>query len=259
MKPIVSFDVDMTLLDHGNWTVPDSALTTLDRLRENHTIVLATGRDMDLSFSSGLKEQLKPDAIIHMNGTKITVGEKVIYQHQFDKELMKRVLAYAEETPYSVGATIGDEDYYIHPEVVRRHDIRLWGHCGRHFMDPGRLSELEVRTLAYIGDEIGAKELEAAFSELCVYLFAERRGADVVERTASKAKGLVRLCQYYGAALSETVAFGDSMNDYDILKTAGTGVAMGNAMKELKAVADYVTDDIHEDGIRNACLHLGLI
>ena len=55
MKPIVSFDVDMTLLDHKDWTIPDSAMETLERLRENYTIVLATGRDMDSSFSVVLK------------------------------------------------------------------------------------------------------------------------------------------------------------------------------------------------------------
>ena len=64
MKPIVSFDVDMTLLDHKDWTIPDSAMETLQKLRENYTIVLATGRDMDSSFSVVLKEQIRPDAII---------------------------------------------------------------------------------------------------------------------------------------------------------------------------------------------------
>ena len=68
MKPIVSFDVDMTLLDHKDWTIPDSAMETLQKLRENYTIVLATGRDMDSSFSVVLKEQIRPDAIIHLNG-----------------------------------------------------------------------------------------------------------------------------------------------------------------------------------------------
>lgn len=259
MKPIVSFDVDMTLLDHKDWTVPDSAMETLLRLREKYTIVLATGRDMDLNFSAVLKEQIKPDAIIHLNGTKITVGDEVIYQHQFDKELMKRIIDHVKCTPYGVGATIGEEDYYVHPEVVRNHDIRLWGRCGRQFGDPDRLLGLDVRTMAYIGDEAGAKELEAKFPQVCVYMFAERQGADVVEKDASKARGLLRLCEHYGTDVSQTVAFGDSMNDYDIIKTAGIGVAMGNAMTELKEAADYVTDDLWQDGIRNACVHLGLI
>lgn len=259
MKPIVSFDVDMTLLDHKDWTIPESAMETIERLRERYTIVLATGRDMDSSFSVVLKEQIRPDAIIHLNGTKITVGDQVIYEHLFDKELMKRIIAYAEKTPYSVGASIGSRDYYVHPEVVKRHDTDIWGECGRLFDDPWKLIGLDVRTMAYIGDEGGAKAVERAFPEVHVHMFAEKRGADVVEKTASKAMGLLRLCEHYGVPVSDTVAFGDSMNDYDIVKTAGIGIAMGNAMAELKTAADYVTDPVDQDGIRNACLHFGMI
>ncbi len=259
MKPIVSFDVDMTLLDHKDWTIPSSALETIEKLRDGYTIVLATGRDMDSVFSTVIRDQLRPDAIIHLNGTKVTVGDQVIYEHTFDKELLRRILTYAEKTPFSVGTTIGDWDYYVHPEVVKKNDMDLWGECGRRFDDPRKLESLDVRTLAFIGNETGAMAMEAEFPEIHVHMFAEKRGADVVERKASKAMGLARLCEYYRIPLSETVAFGDSMNDYDIVKAAGKGIAMGNAMEELKKAADYVTDPIDQDGIRNACLHFGMI
>ena len=58
---------------------------------------------------------------------------------------------------------------------------------------------------------------------------------------------------------SSDLAFGDSMNDYEIIQAVGTGIAMGNADQRLKAVADYVTADIGDDGIYKACVHLGLI
>ncbi|MDR1769641.1 MAG: Cof-type HAD-IIB family hydrolase [Hungatella sp.] len=259
MKPIISFDVDMTLLDHKDWTIPASALETIEKLRENHTIVLATGRDMDSLFSTAIRDEVRPEAIIHLNGTKVTVGDKIIYEHTFDKDLLRQILAYTEKTPYSVGTTVGEWDYYVHPEVVERHDANLWGECGRRFKDPGMLMDLEVRTMAYIGDEAGAKAMEEEFPEIHVHMFADKRGADVVERKASKAMGLIRLCEYYKIPLSETIAFGDSMNDYDIIKMAGKGIAMGNAMAELKKAADYVTDPIDQEGIKNACLHFGLI
>ena len=113
--------------------------------------------------------------------------------------------------------------------------------------------------MAYIGDEAGAKAMEEEFPEIHVHMFADKRGADVVERKASKAMGLVRLCEYFRIPLTETVAFGDSMNDYDIIKIAGKGIAMGNAMDELKKAADYVTDPIDQEGIKNACLYFGMI
>lgn len=49
------------------------------------------------------------------------------------------------------------------------------------------------------------------------------------------------------------------MNDYEIVREAGIGVAMGNSVEELKTVADYVTDDIDRDGIWKACRHFSLI
>ena len=259
MKPIVSFDVDMTLLDHKDWAIPASAMEAIEQLRENYTIVIATGRDMDSIFSTAIRDQVRPDAIIHLNGTKVTVGDEIIYEHTFDKSLLKQILKYAENTPYSVGTTVGDWDYYINPEGVKAHDISLWGQSRRQFGDPYKLLELNVRTMAYMGDETGAKAMEEEFPEIHVHMFADKKGADVVERKASKAVGLLRLCEYYKIPLSETVAFGDSMNDYDIIKVAGKGIAMGNAMEELKKAADYVTDPIDQDGIRNACIHFGLI
>jgi Cof subfamily protein (haloacid dehalogenase superfamily) len=259
MKPIVSFDVDMTLLDHKDWTIPDSAMEAIEQLRGNYTIVLATGRDMDSIFSTAIRDRVKPDAIIHLNGTKVTVGDEIIYEHTFDKSLLKQILKYTEKTPYSVGTTVEDYDYYINPEGVKAHDICLWGQSSRKFNDPYMLLDLNVRTMAYMGDETGAKAMEEEFPEIHVHMFADKKGADVVERKASKAVGLLRLCDYYKIPLSETIAFGDSMNDYDIIKAAGKGIAMGNAMEELKKAADYVTDPIDQDGIRNACLHFGLI
>jgi hydroxymethylpyrimidine pyrophosphatase-like HAD family hydrolase len=55
------------------------------------------------------------------------------------------------------------------------------------------------------------------------------------------------------------VAFGDSMNDYEIVQAAGTGIAMGNSVQKLKDTADYVTDDIAQDGVWKACRHFGWI
>ncbi len=125
-----------------------------------------------------------------MNGTKITVGDTIIYEHLFDKELMRQIIAYAQDdAACSVGASVGGYDYYVHPEVVNRHDTDLWGECGRRFADPWKLPDLDVRTMAYIGDEKGAKAMGARFPEVNVHMFAEKRGADVVEKTASKAMG----------------------------------------------------------------------
>ena len=64
---------------------------------------------------------------------------------------------------------------------------------------------------------------------------------------------------YYGIDRSECMAFGDGGNDQDMLAYAGIGVAMGNALEEVKKIADHVTDSADEDGIYTACKHFGLL
>lgn len=254
-KRIFSFDLDMTLLDHETWEIPESALRALEFLRKDSVIAIASGRNMDHELSTTYRDIVKPDAVIHMNGTRVVAEGKVLFEHLMDKEKLQAILDYADSNGISVGMSAGGYDYYIHPELVTRMDEIRWGGSKRNFRDGWELMELPVRTLAYIGGPDGAREMEEHFPDFKFLMFSGYKGADVVEREASKAKGLMRLCEFYGIGMEHTVAFGDSMNDYEIVREAGVGIAMGNSVAALKAVADYVTDDISRDGIWKACMH----
>jgi hydroxymethylpyrimidine pyrophosphatase-like HAD family hydrolase len=59
--------------------------------------------------------------------------------------------------------------------------------------------------------------------------------------------------------MSNCIGFGDGGNDTTMIKDCGIGVAMGNAIPELKSIADYVTSSVDEDGIANALRHFGII
>lgn len=83
--------------------------------------------------------------------------------------------------------------------------------------------------------------------------------ADVTARNADKGRGLLAVAAHQGIDVNETAAFGDGGNDIPIVKTAGVGIAMGNANDALKAVADYVTTSVDDDGIYNALKHLKII
>ena len=147
-KSIISFDLDMTLLDHQDYRITESALEAVERLREHHRIVIASGRDMDNYYSCQFRDELRPDGIIHMNGTKVTAGEERIYDHFMKPELVEALLNFARENGLSVGATIDGIDYYTSPDTVREHDRKRWGDMNRRFGDPQMLLERPVRTLA---------------------------------------------------------------------------------------------------------------
>lgn len=65
----------------------------------------------------------------------------------------------------------------------------------------------------------------------------------------SKGEGLKKVCEYCKVDISEAIGAGDELNDLSMIKAAGLGVAMGNARKEIKAAADYITLTNDENGL----------
>jgi HAD superfamily hydrolase (TIGR01484 family) len=82
---------------------------------------------------------------------------------------------------------------------------------------------------------------------------------DITAKGADKGEGLLAMAAHQGLNPQQTMAFGDGGNDSSMVRGAGIGVAMGNAIDELKEIADYVTTSVDDDGIRNALRHFGLI
>ena len=82
---------------------------------------------------------------------------------------------------------------------------------------------------------------------------------DMIPADGGKPRGIRCFMEHHGFSREQTMAFGDGGNDIAMLRFAGIGVAMGNANDEVKAVADYVTDDVDHDGIMNALLHFGIL
>lgn len=82
---------------------------------------------------------------------------------------------------------------------------------------------------------------------------------EIIPRGIDKGKGMEIICRYYSADLRNTVAFGDSMNDLEMMRTAGVSVAMGNACETLKEMADSVCESVGEDGIYHEFRRRGLM
>jgi hypothetical protein len=82
------------------------------------------------------------------------------------------------------------------------------------------------------------------------YLFTSRDNITFVShKEAVKSKATAALAEHWGIKSSEVVAFGDDLIDIDILEWCGAGVAMNNALDEVKAVADFICDTNENDGV----------
>jgi hydroxymethylpyrimidine pyrophosphatase-like HAD family hydrolase len=100
--------------------------------------------------------------------------------------------------------------------------------------------------------------LEKEMPEL-IFNRANQYGYDINLKGDLKADGVRILMDYFKIKSEDIYAFGDGINDVSMIKLAGHGIAMGNACEELKSVADYITDNVDDNGIINALKHFKLI
>lgn len=82
---------------------------------------------------------------------------------------------------------------------------------------------------------------------------------DLGVKGITKGNAIQHLLDYLGASQADTIAFGDAKIDIPMLEYCAYGVAMGSGGDEIKAMADYVTDDVDKDGLYKAFAHLGLL
>ena len=82
------------------------------------------------------------------------------------------------------------------------------------------------------------------------YLFVE---------PGDKSVGIKAMVDYFHGNYEDVVVFGDEKNDLSMFSSEWTSIAMGNAIDDLKKKADYITTNVDEDGIYNACKYFGWI
>ncbi len=105
-----------------------------------------------------------------------------------------------------------------------------------------------------ITDKVKREEALAEFRRLGAYEMdsAFERNIEITAPKVNKGNGLETIAKRLNIPMEQTMAIGDGMNDYSMVKVAGVGVAMENAVEELKTIADYITDTNDKDGVAKA-------
>lgn len=248
------FDNDNTLFDHSNGGVRPKTMEGLRLLKKNgYKLCLNTSRSYQEMYNIPKDALDLMDCIILLDGAYIIKDGKVSVSY-INKDRVLKAIKYLDENNITYRYCTDDGGGYInHDDEYRQLFYKLYD-----MMPPIKQYEGEevIHLLSY-ADPKQTKDIEAIFNE------EENAELSVVLETAPKGcnKGLamLKIGTEYGFKPEELCAFGDSNNDYDMLKLAGLGIAMGNYSGKLNEVADYITDDIKEDGLYNALKHFEFI
>ena len=257
----IFFDIDGTLWDH-KMQIPDSTREALRLLKANgHKIFISSGRSRANIHSDDL-DSLGFDGILCACGNHIEVDGTIIYERILEEDLVKRTIEVTTRAGMPV-VLEGPDYHWISEEGFDPDPFvdYLWESLGERGL-PMRGYEPGMRLNKFSADHFEDTDYDYVKAELGPYYDILEHDGMVIEcvpKGSSKATGIQWLMDHDGIALEDTYAVGDSVNDHDMLSFVGHGIAMGNASPSTKDIAEYVTSDIHEDGIYHAMKHYGLI
>ena len=251
---LVFFDIDGTLAIGKN--VPQSAKEAIRQLRENGArVFICTGRNVHY-VKAGFGEYA--DGFITNNGRLAFYENEIIFDAPLGLQLQKKLIAILRRENAGFVFHTKENGFYEGPEEL----MEYVSHVG----DPGYMilgiDEDDVYYNFDIGffDENHMDRIRKALESYCIMNpHLPHPTADLTVYGTDKGDALKAVAERLQVRIEDTYAFGDGLNDICMMKAAGHGICMGNGQKKTKEAAEYVTEDIHRDGILLGLKHYGLI
>ena len=258
---IIFFDIDETLYRKATNYLPESTARAIRALKARGIIpAIATGRTLAalpdkvraLADAEGIELFVtingqynafrgEPIACNPMSLAEIERFTALFRRHGWDYTFVgAEKMASSSSNPRVNEALAGIGPYIVDPDYYRHQPVYQF----LLYIDP-----TEETTLNDSG------ELGREYHAMRWHPFS----VDLLHAEGSKARGIRSVCAALGVPLAETMAFGDGLNDVEMFKTVGFGVAMGDGRDELKALAKYITTPLEQHGVYNALVHLGII
>lgn len=257
----IALDLDGTLTNHNKEVTPITKQTLIKAQKDGAHIILASGRPTFgiAPIAECLNIENYGGFVLSYNGGKIVDWhtKKEIYSNFLPDDVLPILYNYAKVHNHAILGYDGEDiiterpnDEYVREESrINKMDIRkvesllesLPPHPTKLLMtgEPELMKNAEKELLGIVGEKMDVFRSAPFFIEL-------------VPKGIDKAQPLLRLLDKIGLTPNDMIAFGDGYNDLSMLKLAGIGVAMANAMPEVKAEADYVTLSNEEDGVAAA-------
>lgn len=242
MIKMIASDMDGTLLD-GDGNVPPETFDLVRRLQDaGIAFVASSGRRFDT-----LQEMFAPVAhdmdFVASNGAQVVVGGALVDREVFSHAALRRLARECDLFDTLHLALFDATHTYLLDD-----EARFEREVDKNLPNPVRVFDVPdpdtsiIKASVYCDDAVMdmayalSRELEADF----VFAPSGRKWIDVMQRGVSKATGIEQVMAAHGVRADEVMAFGDSMNDYEILRLVGTSCAMGNGRTAVKQVATRV-------------------
>jgi len=245
---IAFFDIDGTLVNDEKEIPQDTIEAIAEVKRRGVEPVIATGRPP--YFFEKLAQQLAIDSYVSLNGGYVVYKGKPIYQHPIRRADIEALIKLSTEHRHSL-VFEGSSSFYtnndIDPSVqtaVQSLKVNLPGY------DPDFWTKEDIYQIFLHCEESDEHLYQEQIPGLR-YIRWHKSAMDVLPADSSKAMGINAMLSLLNLSPEESIAFGDGLNDKEMLATVGLGIAMGNAHPELIPYANYVTTHVDDSGILN--------
>ncbi|UOQ48009.1 Cof-type HAD-IIB family hydrolase [Gracilibacillus caseinilyticus] len=255
-QKIVFLDIDGTILDHDK-QIPPASKDAIAQLQESGIIVsIATGR-APFMIQEILKE-LNLNTYISFNGQYAVHNGEVIYHNPISDKLLSELTDYSVKEGHPlVYQSVDDMRSSVsdHPHIIESMGSLKLDHP---LVDIDYYRNNAIYQVLVFNEAEEQRKYEADFPDLR-FVRWHPFSSDVLPGIGSKANGIKECIEALNIDWEDTYAFGDGLNDLEMIQAVHTGVAMGNGVQEVKEVASLVTDDVDQDGLSKAMRKLSLI
>lgn len=260
MRKIMFFDIDGTLIPEvPGAKIPESTVRAVELARKaGNLLYVNTGRPA-VNVDENVRV-LGFDGYVYGCGTMAVCGDKELYYATVPKDLCRRTVELLRECD---GVPMFERRDAVAFDLTMR-KMPMIENIRSEFAAQGKNVDLCTEDedfyfdkFIYCYDEKTDNErLKRELEKDYYWIYRGGEFAEIVPKPCSKASGIERVLKYHGMDKSQAYAIGDSLNDLPMFSAVGTGISMGNG-KDLIPHADFVTDDIMEDGIYKALEHFG--
>ena len=255
-RKLLAFDIDGTILDSNKRPLP-STLEALDALRKaGHFVTLATGRSRFLAES--VIRELQFENYILCNGAAGFFNHQQVFKETLDQQALTTLIEVCQARGIDTAIVQLDQSKRLSSFDLEKMQDAMTS-FGSTASELGELAHDDevYQALAYYEKDCDPlfEGQHPAFN----FVRWHEKCVDVIPANGSKARTLLALAERLGIDRADIIGFGDGLNDISMIDQAPLGIAMGNAIDEVKVVANFITKRNDDDGIEYACRHFGWI